>query len=292
MRVLIIGCGYVGLPLGAQLVRDGHDVFGMRRTVGSSAELTAAGIKPLTGDITKPEGLAQLPAAYDWVVNCVSSSHGNVEDYRAVYSRGMPTLIEWLGPAPPQKFVYTSSTAVYGQTDASMVEETSPTEPEADTARVLVETEKVLIEAAPKFPGVILRVAGIYGPERGSWFKQYLKGEAKLEGKGERILNMIHLDDVIGAIVAALKGGRPGQVYNVVDNEPVTQLDYFRWLSNRLGKPLPPSAPDQENAERKRVLTSKKVSNRKLKTQLGYRLKFPSFREGYEPEILRLGLSG
>src|SRR5881296_1769046 len=74
MRVLIIGCGYVGLPLGAQLVRDGHDLFGLRRTVGSSAELTAAGIKPLTGDITKPEGLAQLPAAYDWVVNCVSSS--------------------------------------------------------------------------------------------------------------------------------------------------------------------------------------------------------------------------
>ena len=101
MRVLIIGCGYVGLPLGGQLVGDGHEVFGLRRTVGSSAELTAAGIKPLTGDITKPEGLAQLPAAYDWVVNCVSSSHGNVEDYREVYFRGMRNLIEWLGPAPP-----------------------------------------------------------------------------------------------------------------------------------------------------------------------------------------------
>src|SRR5207249_1768489 len=146
MRVLIIGCGYVVLPLGAELVRAGHDVFGIRRADSSNADLSAAGIKPLSADITKPEELARLPGAYDWVVNCVSSSHGGVEEYRAVYLRGTRNLIEWLAPEVPRKFIYTSSTAVYGQTDASVVDETSPTEPAADTAKVLVQTEKLLLE--------------------------------------------------------------------------------------------------------------------------------------------------
>src|SRR5881396_1210559 len=106
MRVLIVGCGYVGLPLGAELARQGHEVFGMRRSASADAHLAAAGIKPLAGDVTKPETLAKLPASYDWVVNCVSSAHGRVEEYRAVYLHGTRNLIEWLSPAPPQKFVY------------------------------------------------------------------------------------------------------------------------------------------------------------------------------------------
>jgi nucleoside-diphosphate-sugar epimerase len=72
MRVLIIGCGYVGMPLGAELVKQGHEVFGLRRSAGTEAELKAAGIKPLTADITMAKQLARVPGAYDWVVNCVS----------------------------------------------------------------------------------------------------------------------------------------------------------------------------------------------------------------------------
>src|SRR5206468_778781 len=123
--------------------------------------------------------------------------------------QGTRNVIEWLSRSPPRKFVYTSSTSVYGQNDGSLVKETSPTEPASETAKVLVATEKVLLEAAQqnKFPGVVLRVAGIYGPERGYWFKQYLNNEARIEGKGDRILNMIHREDVTGAIIAALKSG-------------------------------------------------------------------------------------
>src|SRR5882724_10851600 len=170
MRVLIVGCGYVGLPHAATLAKEGHEVTGMCRTNSAENELRAAGIKPRITDITQGEVLAKLPIAYDWVVNCVSSSHGGVEEYRAVYLQGTRNLIEWLAPAVPQKFIYTSSTAVYGQTDASIVDETSPTEPAADTAKLLVQTEKLLLESAPEFPAVILRVAGIYGPDRGYWF--------------------------------------------------------------------------------------------------------------------------
>jgi nucleoside-diphosphate-sugar epimerase len=294
MRVLIVGCGYVGMPLGAELVKQGHQVFGLRRRTGADADFKSAGIKPLTADITKAEQLAQLPGAYDWVVNCVSASGGGAEEYREVYLQGTRNLIEWLGAAPPNKFVYTSSTSVYGQDDGSLVKEGSPTEPAVETGKILVETEQVLLEAAKGrgFPAVILRLAGIYGPDRGYWFKQYLKNEARIEGNGARILNMIHRDDVAGAIIAALKSGRPGEVYNAVDDEPVTQLSFFQWLSGPLGKELPPSAPEDAEVVRKRGVTNKKVSNRRLKMELGYQFKFATFRQGYTAELLRLVRSG
>src|SRR5258708_3112960 len=125
MRILIVGCGYVGLALGAELARHDHEVFGLRRTPGAERELTEAGITPLVGDITNPQALAKLPRTHDWVVNCVASGGGGVEEYRNVYLLGTRNLVEWLAPDPPKKLVYTSSTSVYGQTDGSLVTEDS-----------------------------------------------------------------------------------------------------------------------------------------------------------------------
>jgi len=294
MRVLIVGCGYVGLPLGAELVKLGHEVFGLRRSAGADANLKTAGITPLHADITQPETLATLPTGFGWVVNCAASAGGDVDAYRRLYLQGTRNLIEWLAASPPAKFVYTSSTGVYGQNDGSVVKETSPTEPAVETAKVLVETEKVLHAAAREknFPAVVLRVAGIYGPDRGYLLKQYLKNEARIEGNGGRILNMIHRDDLIGVIIAALKSGRPGEIYNAVDDEPVTQKTFFEWLAGTLGKELPPSAPEDADANRKRGVTNKRVSNRRLKMELGYQFKYPNFRKGYTAELLRLNHEG
>jgi nucleoside-diphosphate-sugar epimerase len=301
MKCLIVGCGYVGLPLGVELVRLGHEVSGLRRNASAENELKVAGITPLIADITKPETLAKLPHEFDWVVNCVAAG-GGAEDYRQVYLQGTRNLIEWLAPNPPKKFVYTSSTSVYGQTDGSQVKESSPTEPSVETAKILVETEKLLLAAVAdrKFPAVILRVAGIYGPDRGHWFRQFLKDEARMEGDGSRFLNMIHRDDLIGCIIAALKNGRPGEIYNAADDEPVSQLHFFQWLAQALDKPLPPSEPaavalarsgeprEDPDENRKRGATNKRVSNRKLKMELGHQFKYPNFRKGYSAELLRL----
>ena len=294
MRVLIVGCGYTGLPLGGELARLGHEVFGVRHTEEGHTEMRSAGIQPLMADVTKAAELARLPGPFEWVVNCISSTKGGVEEYREVYLKGTLNLIEWLSAAPPKKFVHTSSTSVYGQADGSPVKEASPTEPASETSRVLVETEKVLIEAARarKFPAVVLRAAGIYGPERGHLFLQYLKNEARIAGQGERIINMIHRDDLVGIIIAALKNGRAGEVYNAVDDEPVAQIHFFRWLSETLGKWMPPFAGAEEDAARKRGLTNKKVQNRKLKMELGYQFKHPNFRKGYTAEIQRLDQAG
>jgi len=294
MRVLIVGCGYVGFPLGVELVRLGHEVCGIRRSAETAGELKAAGIRFVAVDITKPDELARLPGPFDWVVNCVSSGRGGPAEYRGVFLEGTRSLIDWLAPTPLKKYVHLGSTSVYGQTDGSPVKESSPTEPAAETSRILVDVEKILLAAGveKKFPAVILRAAGIYGPERGHLFLKYLRNEARIDGKGERYINMIHRDDLVGVTAAALRNGRPGEIYNAVDDEPVAQIHFLRWLSETLGKWMPPVASEAEMAERKRGVTNKKIQNRKLKMELGYQFKYPNFRKGYTAEIQRLDQLG
>jgi nucleoside-diphosphate-sugar epimerase len=288
MRVLIIGCGYVGLPLGVELLRQGHAVCGLRRSEEGAALLRSAGLQAVTADITRRGDLARLTPAYDWVVNTVSSSQGGVEEYQEVYFEGARNLIQWLAPAPPRKFIQVSSTSVYGQTDASQVKETSPAEPATPTGRILLAAEKLLLDAVreKQFPAVLLRAAGIYGPGRGHYFLQFIQGAAQISDRGERWLNMIHRDDVVGAIITALRSGRAGEIYNLVDDEPVQQVHFFRWLSETLGRNMPPFAP--EAAAAKRGDTNKKVLNRRLRMELGYALRYPTFRQGCTAEIQRL----
>lgn len=283
MRVLIVGCGYVGSALGAELVRQGHAVWGLCRSDRRAAILKAAGIVALTADITRPESLPSTVRGYDWVVDCVSASGGDPREYQQVYVEGIAHVLSWLSAASFEKFVYTSSTSVYGQTDGSTVDETSPTQPEAWTGKLLAESERVLLKAASEkgFRAVVLRVGGIYGPGRSYWLDQFQAGTAAVEDGGGRMLNMIHRDDVVGAVVAALLHGTPGRIYNAVDDEAVTQLAFFEWLSARLDRPFHSSRAGS-GVSRKRGMTNKKVSNRRLREELGYQFKFPTFRAGYE----------
>src|SRR6185312_8392765 len=96
MRVLIIGTGYVGLPLAAELARRGHEVFGLRRDAAGGPALAAAGIQPIIADITHPAELAKLRSDFDWVVNCVASGGGSAEEYRRTYLQGMRNVVDWL----------------------------------------------------------------------------------------------------------------------------------------------------------------------------------------------------
>ena len=98
---------------------------------------------------------------------------------------------------------------------------------------------------------------------------------------------MIHRDDVVRAVVAVLERGKVGEIYNVADDEPVTELEFFQWLAKTLNRPMPPFAPAP--ASRKRGITNKRVSNKKLKNT-GFKFQYPTFREGYTWEMQRLSL--
>src|ERR1044071_9738502 len=166
VRVLIAGVGYVGQAVAVRLIQAGHQVSGLRRSEGR--ELEALGIATIRCDITNAAEVKQLRGPFDWVINAVSSSKGGVEEYRSVYLEGTRNLLNWAQAQPLQKYVHVSSTSVYGQTDGSRVDETSPTQPSSETGRILVEAEKLILSST--VPAVILRASGIYGPDRGHLF--------------------------------------------------------------------------------------------------------------------------
>jgi nucleoside-diphosphate-sugar epimerase len=292
MRVLIIGCGYVGLPLGRFLIARGHDVVGVRRSGEADVEMRQSGITPIHADVSDRSSLSRIEANFEAVVNLLSSSKGGVEDYRRVYLEGTRNILEWLAQNRSRmaRYLYTSSTSVYAQTDGSWVTEESPAEPDSSTSRVLIETESELLKARAEkdFPATVLRASGIYGQDRGHLFKQFLRGEATMRNDGSSWINMIHVDDLAAAIshLLTLKESL-APIYNVTDDEPVTQLGFFTWLAGTLNRPLPPSAPP--DPQRKRGVTNKRVSNAKLKAT-GFQLRYPTFREGYAVELQRLGI--
>lgn len=285
MRVLIVGCGYVGLELGRQWAAAGAEVAGVCRSPESAAGLVAAGLGAITGDITAAGDVGRWPGGWDVVVNAVSSSRGGPEVYRDVYLAGTRHLAGWLRGTGVGRYVHLSSTSVYGQTEGGWVDETSATEPGSATSRILVETEAWLMSAFAEdgFPVQILRVAGIYGPGRGFALQQLLKGEARIQGDGLRWVNMVHRDDVASAVRAVAERGGVGRVYNVVDDEPVAQGEFVTWLARSRGLPVPPVATEAENAARKRGLTHKRVSNRRLRAETGWEPLYPTFRQGYAP---------
>jgi nucleoside-diphosphate-sugar epimerase len=286
MRVLILGCGYVGMAAGRQLLGAGHSVVGVRRTAEAVGELRAAEIEGAIGDLTRRADLDRLDGPFDAVINTVSSSRGGAAEYREVYLEGTRTVLDWLRDHPVQRYVYTSSTSVYAQVDGSWVDESSPALASGETGRLLRDTEDLLLAAAREraFPAVILRVAGIYGPGRGFLFQQFLKGEARISGEGRRFINMVHRDDVATALVTVLERGESGGIFNCVDDAPVTQAEFLGWVTDHLGRPMPPSVPEPDPGTRKRGLSHKRVSNERLRG-LGWIPRFPSWREGYAPWV-------
>jgi nucleoside-diphosphate-sugar epimerase len=293
MRVLIVGCGYVGMAVGERLVEAGHEVLGLRRSQSADAALRSVGIEPVQGDVTQPVEVQRWVSEVDAVVNAVSSGRGGATTYRDVYLGGVRNLLAAIRSTGRQRLVHLSSTSVYGQTDGSWVGELALTEPTTETGAWLVATERELVEAAVQgWPVVCLRVSGIYGPERGHLFRQLLQGEARVMGDGGRWLNMVHRDDVASAVVAALSAAGASTVYNVTDDEPVTQADFLGWLCAATGLPYPPTATPEALAGRKRGVTDKRVSNARLRSELGWVPRYPTFREGYRPLLQAAGYRG
>ena len=288
MRVLIIGCGYIGTETGRLLVQSGHEVYGIRRSPAPG--LSQLGIHPIVGDITRKSFWDQLNPEFGWVINCVSSSRGNADVYRDVYLNTTRLLMDWLQDSDTARYVYTSSTSVLGQSDASWVDESTPVNPLTDTARILVETEECLMDAAKNrhIPTMIVRLSGIYGPDRGFLFRQFMADEAELPAGGDRYMNMIHRDDAASGIVAALNSGKPGEIYHLTDDCPVQHTEFFQFLCKQTSKPMPKRTADDQSKSRKRAPTDKKVSNKKAREQLGWNLRYPTFRDGLAPEIALL----
>lgn len=270
MSTLIVGCGMLGRRVGRLLVQRGESVYGTTRTPKRADELAALGIKPVLADVLEPGTLASLPTA-DRVLYCVGFDRGAGVAMRTVYVNGLMDALKKL-PATPRRFVYASSTGVYGQTDGGWVDEDAPTDPRHESGRVALEAETL----ARQRSAIVVRFAGLYGPGRIVRRAAIENGDV-IPGDPSNYLNLIHLDDAAAAAVLALDLGEPGRIYLASDDRPVERLEYYGLAARLLGAPAPrfqrpdPSSPAEPN---------KRVSNHRIKTDLGLVLTYPDILTG------------
>lgn len=273
-HALIVGAGYIGIPLGQALARQGFHVTGWVANQASATKVRQAGLTPFAGDASNPqtwEKIESLP--WDTVYFTAAASGGGPESYSKVYGEALNLA---LSHKPPNaSFFYTSSTSVYAQLDGAWVDESSPIMPTSPTGKILATAESRVLDAG----GSVARLSALYGPSRHVLLDRLLSGSAVIDGDGSRWINHIHRDDAVDALLF-LQNNQPlaNQLVNISDSEPATLLTFYQWLCKRFNKSLPPYG---EVPPTKRGRSSKRVSSNKLQNT-GYRFRFPTFREGYE----------
>ena len=277
-RVVLAGCGFLGEVAAGLFFKNGWEVLGLCATEGTAARLASLPFPVRVADILKPLTVPADWSEPDLLIHCASSGGGDAEDYRAVYRDGLENLIAAFAP---KRVIFTGSTSVYDQQNGEVVDENSPTEPLRETARVLLEAEAVALRAG----GIVARLGGIYGPGRSMFLRKFAEGSAVVEAGGDRFINLIHREDGARALLHLADPLVPAGIYNVCDSHPPTQRELYGWISEFLGKPMPPDGPIDPH--RKRGLNNKRVSNQKLRAT-GWVPEFPSFREAL-PSLVREG---
>lgn len=268
-QIVIAGCGFLGEAAAGFFLQAGWRVLGLCATEESAARLADRPFPVAVVDISKP---LRAPAGWespDVVVHCASSGRGGADAYRAVYRDGLEHLREAFSPG---RLIFTGSTSVYSQVDGGWVTEDSPAEPDRETGRVLLEAEKIALDAG----GVVARLAGIYGPGRSVLLKKFLDGSAVLEAGGNRWINQIHRDDGALALLRLAQREVAAGIYNVCDDTPTTQREIYGWIAAHLNRPLPPEGPADMN--RKRGWTSKRICNARLRS-IGWSPRYPGYRD-------------
>lgn len=265
LRVLIAGCGYLGGALAAQLAGAGDEVVALRRR---PAEL-APGVRPFPADLGDAAALRALPGPFDAVVYAAAPGGRDETAYRAVYAAGIANLLAAVRCA---RFLLTSSTSVYAQDTGEWVDEASPAEPRTFPGRSVLAGEALARERHPAACAV--RLGGLYGPGRTRLLRAARTGGLAYQAAPPRYTNRIHRDDAAGALAHLL--GRPSlePVYVAVDCEPAAEEPLQRWLAGCVGGAPPRARAGPPGG------AGKRCSNRLLLAS-GYRLRFPTFREGY-----------
>ncbi len=287
-RLVVLGCGYVGLELARQL-RDSYEVVGVRRSADGVEAVEAAGCTGVQADVTDPGTLSRVPDA-DAVVFAASAGGRGVAAARETYVEGQRTAVEAFGGRehPPDRYVYTSSTGVYGDHGGDWVDEATPFDPASEREETLIEAERLALDRTADLgvDGTVARFAGLYGPSRYR-LERYIDGPVT-----EGYLNMVHRDDAAGAVAHLLEADAArGEAVNVVDDEPVSKWEFADWLAEQCGVDAPPKQTkaqrldgDLSPAAERRIRASKRCANDTLRG-LGYEFSYPTFREGYRDAI-------
>ncbi len=279
-EALIVGCGYTGLRLGRRLAAEGHRVVGTSRGSGRDPELEAAGIEPLRLDLGEPGAARVLGRESPDVVFHLAPPVGEEPGAE------IEALLRVLGRAPLEAFVYASSTSVYGDRGGAVVDASTLPRPDSPAGRARLVTERRLLQAGWTFDARprIARIGGIYGPGR-TLREAIREGRYRVLEGADTWSNRIHVDDLVEGLVAVWRRGENGRVYDLVDDEPHPPEAFARLVAARCGLELLTLTLEEARAtygpdRLARKLGSKRVSNRRLREELGVELRYPTYREG------------
>jgi nucleoside-diphosphate-sugar epimerase len=287
-QVLIAGCGYVGQRLALQL-QSRYDVTSLVRSAERAAELARLGVRALAIDLDRVRAGTTIPESLDLEA--------------IVYLTPPPVLGEsdlrldrflQLASVPPHTFVYMSTTGVYGDTAGAIVDESSVVQPRTDRARRRISAEEMTRVwcTERRVRRVVLRVPGIYGPDRLP-LERLRHFEPVVREREAGINNRIHVDDLVEACACAITNPEARGVYNVTDGRPLSSTTFINMVAKVAGLPVPPQVSMEEaqltfSPERLSFLNeSRRVSNERMLKHLGVVLKYDDVEAGIRASLPR-----
>ncbi|NOT12660.1 MAG: SDR family oxidoreductase [Methylococcaceae bacterium] len=272
-KILIIGCGVIGMALGNVLSGKGHQVTGLRRNPPVSDANT---FKFITADIQSRKDIESLDSDFDTLFFIVSPDERSENNYRNLYETGLNHLLARYSQANKTKWFFVSSTSVYSQTEGEWVNEASLAEPDNVCSQVIRQAELRLIETSPKH--TVVRFSGIYGPGREHLLRMAQQSPA-IQKSPPYYTNRIHQDDCVAVLAFLLEQHLAGvtmeSCYLATDDNPAPMWEVITWLTQQMN-----CNPPVEKTVGTVCSMNKRCDNSKLKA-LGYQFKYPGFRHGY-----------
>ncbi len=278
-HLLAFGLGYSARVLSDRLDRDGWRISGTSTTASGAARIAARGWSGLcfNGAVPSQDVRTTLSQATHVLLSIPPGASADPAlVHHAADIENAPKL-RWIG--------YLSTVAVYGDQKGGWVDESTPPNPMSERGRRRLDAENawLALGAASGKPVMVFRLPGIYGPGR-SAIEDLAEGTARRLIKKDQVFNRIHVDDIAGALQAAIARPHPSRIYNVTDDEPAAPQDVVAFAAAVTGLPCPPDLPF-ETAElspmaRSFYAENKRVRNTRIKDELGFRLAYPTYREG------------
>jgi nucleoside-diphosphate-sugar epimerase len=273
-NIAVLGCGYVGNALAESWQEQGHFVTGTttsKERIALLARTLSKAVLAKGADYSAMQSLLQDQSTLVVSIAPTGFQEADTAAYETTYISTTQNLVKVLSQAPNvTQIIYLSSCSVYGDRQGEWVDEASQIAPTEQRSQVIHESEKIILQAANEQQKVcILRLGGIYGPGRELVGMFGGLAGMTMPGKGDRFINWIHRDDIIGAIEFARLNELQG-IYNLVDDSRLTVKEQVSRVCARYDLPQVKWDSSQLSLQRKSV----QVSNHKLKVA-GYELIHP-----------------
>jgi nucleoside-diphosphate-sugar epimerase len=276
-RWLLVGCGDIAMRLIPQLLGHYH-CYGLVRSHAAALRLRQHGVVPVMGDLDQPASLRRLQGLAHGVIHLAPPAGQGHTDNRT--RRLLAALSH--GDSLPQRFIYISTSGVYGQRDGSWLDETSPAQPGSPRGHRRWDAEQQ-VRAWSRRLGIrshIVRVPGIYAADRLP-LGRLQAGTPALHASEDSYTNHIHADDLARILLAVMQHGRSQRIYHATDGQPMLMGDYFDLVATHAGLPLPPRISRQQAQVQiapgllSFMQESRRLRGDRIGTELGVRLRYP-----------------